>query len=214
MGRVISCLCALCGAATIAVLVSVLVDRYQRVYARKLYIQEEIIDFQDYSDDENNDDESKCSTQCHRRRASARIEDPDRRAKDKIEPLPIDEDNCLGQRTHSGLHFVIGYVGDERQNISEDFLQRISTLVAEESERLSVQSNEEPPPSLHHVEFTLSSSSSSSDNELADPACDRADKKHIDVRSQNKWLQSKNLKHHYNRKVEMSRVDMLLSINW
>ena len=165
----------MCGAATIAVLVSVLVDRYQRVYTRKLYIQEDIIDFHDYSEDENNDDESKCSTQCHRRRGSSRIEDPDRRAKDKIDsthqisttdPSTIeDEQNYLGKRTHSGLHFIIGYVGDEQQNVPDQLLQRISTLIAEESDRLSVQSNDERH-SLHHVEFTLSSSSENEQEEL------------------------------------------------
>lgn len=58
----ISCLCALFGAATIAILVSVLVDRYQRVYARRLYVQEELIDFDGFSDDEmNNENDSKTS---------------------------------------------------------------------------------------------------------------------------------------------------------
>jgi hypothetical protein len=185
VGRVISCLCALCGAATIAVLVSVLVDRYQRVYTRKLYIQEEIIDFHDHSEDENNDDESKCSTQYHRRRGSSRIEDPDRRAKDKIDSIhqmsttdssPIeDEGNCLEQRTHSGLHFVIGYAGDESQNIPDQLLQRISTMIAEETERLGIKSNEEHQ-SLDHVEFTLSSSSENEHEELTDTMQDPANK--------------------------------------
>ncbi|CAF1563684.1 unnamed protein product, partial [Rotaria sordida] len=67
-GRVIACLCGLCGATTIGMLVSILVDRYQRVYARKLYINEDIIDFHDLSDDENNDTDSKRgSGQLHRR---------------------------------------------------------------------------------------------------------------------------------------------------
>ncbi|CAF3301135.1 unnamed protein product, partial [Rotaria sp. Silwood2] len=41
IGRIIACLCGLCGATTIGMLVSVLVDRYQRVFARKLYINED-----------------------------------------------------------------------------------------------------------------------------------------------------------------------------
>ena len=36
-------------------LVPVLVDRYQRVYSQKLYLKDEIIDFDQYSDDDNND---------------------------------------------------------------------------------------------------------------------------------------------------------------
>ncbi|CAF3816222.1 unnamed protein product [Rotaria sordida] len=59
IGRIISCLCGLVGAATIGMLVSVLVDRYQRIYARTLFINEEQIDIDDYSDDENNDADSE-----------------------------------------------------------------------------------------------------------------------------------------------------------
>jgi len=40
VGRVLTCLCALFGAATMGMLVSVLVDRYQRVYNRKMYVLE------------------------------------------------------------------------------------------------------------------------------------------------------------------------------
>ena len=53
--RCLSSLCALFGVATIGMLVSVLVDRYQRVYSQKLYLKDEIIDFDQYSDDDNND---------------------------------------------------------------------------------------------------------------------------------------------------------------
>ena len=41
IGRIIASLCALFGAATVGMLVSVLVERYQRVFTRKLYINEE-----------------------------------------------------------------------------------------------------------------------------------------------------------------------------
>ena len=54
----IACFCALSGAGTIAMLVSVLVDRYQRVYKRKLYIQGETIDLDEYADEDRHDTES------------------------------------------------------------------------------------------------------------------------------------------------------------
>lgn len=38
IGRIITCLCAFVGAGMMAMLVSVLVDRYQRVYNQKMYI--------------------------------------------------------------------------------------------------------------------------------------------------------------------------------
>jgi voltage-gated potassium channel len=43
IGRILACLCALFGAATIRMFVSVLVDRYQRVYNRKkVFPQQEL----------------------------------------------------------------------------------------------------------------------------------------------------------------------------
>ena len=57
IGRCIASLCALFGAATIGMLVSVLVDRYQRVYSRKLYLKDEIIDFDQHSDDEKHEND-------------------------------------------------------------------------------------------------------------------------------------------------------------
>ncbi len=58
VGRVLTCLCALSGPATMGMLVSVLVDRYQRVYNRKMYVSEPempSIDF-DMADDADDDD--------------------------------------------------------------------------------------------------------------------------------------------------------------
>lgn len=43
-------------------LVSVLVDRYQRVYSRKLYLKDEMIDFDQH--DENDIDHSSLSLTC------------------------------------------------------------------------------------------------------------------------------------------------------
>ena len=41
IGRILACLCALFGAATMEMLVSVLVDRYQRVYNRKKFFSQQ-----------------------------------------------------------------------------------------------------------------------------------------------------------------------------
>ncbi|CAF1040379.1 unnamed protein product [Rotaria sordida] len=65
LGRLTAVLCALTGVGTIGMLVSVLVDRYQRVYTRKLYIQPEQIDFNDYSDEENEDLETEHGNSCN-----------------------------------------------------------------------------------------------------------------------------------------------------
>ncbi|CAF1585905.1 unnamed protein product [Rotaria sp. Silwood1] len=64
LGRLTAMLCALTGVGTIGMLVSVLVDRYQRVYTRKLYIKPEQIVFNDYSDEENEDLETGHGNSC------------------------------------------------------------------------------------------------------------------------------------------------------
>jgi hypothetical protein len=59
-GRILTCLCALLGAATMGMLVSVLVDRYQRVYNQKMYIPEPDVSAADFDiiNNHNNDTES------------------------------------------------------------------------------------------------------------------------------------------------------------
>ena len=47
IGRVLTCLCAFVGAGMVGMLISILVDRYQRVYNRKIYVpQDEIPSFE------------------------------------------------------------------------------------------------------------------------------------------------------------------------
>jgi len=59
IGRIIACLCGLSGAATVGMLVSVLVDRYQRVYNRKMYISEPEMSEVDFDMISNPDDDAK-----------------------------------------------------------------------------------------------------------------------------------------------------------
>ncbi len=65
-GRTIACLLALCGAATVGMLVSVLVDRYQRVYNRKMYISEPEMSSIDLDLMTNPDDDIKSPSTLHR----------------------------------------------------------------------------------------------------------------------------------------------------
>ena len=58
LGRVITCLCALSGPATMGMLVSVLVDRYQRVYNRKLYVPEAEVEQVAFDHLVNSDDDT------------------------------------------------------------------------------------------------------------------------------------------------------------
>ena len=163
-------------------LVSVLVERYQRVYARKLYINEEQIDFDDYSDDESLDNESKLSGQGHRRNDSLRIENPDRRAKNSAafengamatdEPRESHVDSEIEpSRTHgSGVRFIIGFANDgEGEGRSRDLLQRVSSAIGDDTIQLELITSEQikqhqqlTPPD---VVFKISESSNDDEDE-------------------------------------------------
>ncbi|CAF0801814.1 unnamed protein product [Rotaria sordida] len=181
-GRVIACLCGLCGATTIGMLVSILVDRYQRVFARKLYINEDIIDLHDLSDDENNDTDSKRgSGQLHRRFNVKETEDSDARTKSNsafekddqhviptltISPPPdiaVINENSMN-RHNSGVHFIIGYVDNEKHEKSRDLLETISSVVAQKQTsgdniELSIIANKDQQSSPSAVKFHISVSS-------------------------------------------------------
>ncbi len=179
IGRIISCLCALFGAATIGMLVSVLVDRYQRVFARKLYINEEVIDFDDYSDEENNDTDSKScgSGQLHRRNIKE-IEDPDARARanaafqvDDNDTTEISDIQVINEspisRHSSRVHFIIGYVDDQKHETSRDLLETISSVVGHKQSHgdnihlsiISDDQQQQQQTSPHDVKFNVSISS-------------------------------------------------------
>ena len=59
IGRILTCLCAFVGAGMMGMLVSILVDRYQRVYNRKMYVPQDEIPscefrrFRSVPDDDN-----------------------------------------------------------------------------------------------------------------------------------------------------------------
>lgn len=55
LGRILSCLCSLFGAAMIAMLVSVLVGHYQRVYDRKNFLPDQERQTIHSSNDNNNE---------------------------------------------------------------------------------------------------------------------------------------------------------------
>jgi hypothetical protein len=161
-------------------LVSVLVDRYQRVFARKLYIHEEPIDFHDYSDDENNDTDSKGSGgsgQLRRRHNVKEIENPDARAKANAAFVPNDHDTTditlipdiqdvnenPMSRHSSRVHFIISYIDDQTHETSRDLLETINSVVARKQNvgdniQLSVISDDQRQPSPRIVKFQVSMS--------------------------------------------------------
>jgi hypothetical protein len=167
-------------------LVSVLVERYQRVFTRKLYINEDV-NFHDYSDDEN-DVESRGSTGHIRSRANTKeIEDPDARAKNNAgferdettvttvadvltTPDIEDENENLKGRSNSRVHVIFGYVDDENHEPSRDVIETISSAIVQKQAagdniQLNVISNEQHRLSPYHVKFGITSSSEDSDSD-------------------------------------------------
>lgn len=169
MGRIIACVCALCGASTIGVLVSVLVDRYQRVYARKLYVNEEPIDFEDRSEESENEE------------IELRIEDDSIPIPEVRGSMPITGMNV--QRSHSlpapgtyttdeqldRLYFILGYVIDPRDEVSDECFEKIQSILIEKHEygfdfyfhRIA----SDPVPESNEVKFEISSTGSEDNNE-------------------------------------------------
>ncbi|CAF0998081.1 unnamed protein product [Adineta ricciae] len=191
LGRVIACLCSLFGAATIGMLVSVLVDRYQRVYARKLYINDEIVKFEDLSEDENNDHVSRTNSWRHRQQNQTKdIENPDARA---MENAAFEEENNrpsvpdiivstsveenvkdIIPRNNSRVHFIIGYVDDDKHAASLDLLETIGSVVAQKQatgENIQLNIMQDKPPqspqrtSPYDVKFRISPSSTDDSDE-------------------------------------------------
>ena len=189
VGRIIACLCGLCGATTIGMLVSILVDRYQRVYARKLYINEDAIDFNDFSDDDNSDADSKDDLDHLRRHSNMReTKNPNTLARINAAFRSDDQDNetetkdvslvsyrptvhgNLFDRDNNSIRFIIGYVDNEEREISRDLLETIYSVVArkqtaDSSIELSIISGEPHQSSSYDVKFAISLSS---DEDMAD----------------------------------------------
>lgn len=190
IGRIIACLCSLFGAAMIGMLVSVLVDRYQRVYARKLYKKEEIIDFDNNSDDDHDDRDETDSKDHHR----GNIEDPDRRARinsafdsDPSEDLHQTDrfssnPNTSISRQNSRVHFIIGYVDDQTHSTSSDLIETISSIVAdkqtiEDNIRLSIVSTDDHVQQTQDVQFAVTISDD--DEELTEIGSGRGKKGNV-----------------------------------
>ena len=151
IGRILACLCALFGTATIGMLVSILVDRYQRVYTRKRYINEDVIDFDDYPEGNSDETHSRHSNQSVRRMNGATIENPGNRAKQeatlgKLNPVFDKDDNNDSSesphaplpsaahppsRKNSGVRFIVGYIDNEEVETFQEPRDRISSSMTE-----------------------------------------------------------------------------------
>ena len=138
-GRVIACLCALSGAGTIAMLVSVLVDRYQRVYTRKLYVKPEQIDFGDYSDGDDAIDSKHGNRSSNCEEGNLNIEDQQEEAP-KFEHVKDQEATTsrlslsspdLSKRSSNHIDFAISHPTTDDLEDSHIMLERIRSILSE-----------------------------------------------------------------------------------
>lgn len=135
----IACLCALSGAGTIAMLVSVLVDRYQRVYTRKLYVKPEQIDFDDYSDDDDTIEPTRGNRSSNREDGNLNVEDQQEDTPN-IEHIKDDEVTTgrlslssldLSSRGCNRIDFAISHPNYDESEDARKILDRIRSIVSE-----------------------------------------------------------------------------------
>ncbi|CAF0894286.1 unnamed protein product [Rotaria sordida] len=176
MGRIVCCICALFGAGTMGMLVSVLVGRYEHVYVRTIFMDEAVIDSYDYPDNANDDIDSQNFNQSIERQKNSEIEDINIQTEENVInesntlqfPQTLDtqikEENSI-ESTNNQIHFIIGYVKNKKQEISNDFVEKIRSIIAnkqtsENNISLSVISKKNNQVSLpFDVQFQLDSSS-------------------------------------------------------
>lgn len=124
-GRVMAAICALCGTATSGILVSVLVERYQRIYTRRLYVQEKPLDFSvDNIETESRGRSSHANSEITASICSTR--------RNILTQLTMNRDTRR-------IHFLIGYVIDHEETVSESLIEKILSII-EDKRRFGLNS--------------------------------------------------------------------------
>ncbi|CAF0941967.1 unnamed protein product [Didymodactylos carnosus] len=157
IGRTLGCLCAIFGQAAIGMAVSVLVDRYQRVYTRKLYIdaKDDEMEFYESSDDDDDDDiesQTGVNSKQHKKDIGA---DPDALAREEKKTngnygVENDDDNDddndnqdqdnevdYQQKKGSKIKFILTVDNDEDETLVAELFRKMNKFIRERQ-----QSNE------------------------------------------------------------------------
>ncbi len=109
LGRGLACLGGIYGITIVSMLVSVLVGRYQRVYNRKRFFNEEYSDKMIFSDSFTRlKDHDEC------------LESPIDIGKAFTSTLEIDNEKEENDERSGKVRFIIGYVSDEDSEINQD----------------------------------------------------------------------------------------------
>ncbi|CAF3969771.1 unnamed protein product [Rotaria sordida] len=107
-GRIIACACALCGAAVIGMLVSVLVDRYQHIFNRKTYEPYQQMSSIEFTDTNNkSEDEEPYITQQFFSNTQLPIEQTIQRILNYKNHTNFDQEELLQTSLESNPNFIV-----------------------------------------------------------------------------------------------------------
>jgi hypothetical protein len=129
LGRALASLCAIFGISVVSMLVSVLAERYQRVYTRKLFLNEQYSDNLVFEDDENSDPSCLLSNDEHSLESQTSVTK-------NIEAIPhLDdnhsftgiskEDESEEKKSSEKIQFVIGFISDEQTKSKESMMTEV-----------------------------------------------------------------------------------------
>jgi len=118
LGRGLASLCAIFGISVVSMLVSVLAERYQRVFTRRLFLSEEYSDNLVFEDDEINNPslrsqtsmEDQSRTKDHSERNLAFTGIP---KDDNEEDLVIMTNTSERSTDNNRIQFIIGFISDD-----------------------------------------------------------------------------------------------------
>ncbi|CAF3669036.1 unnamed protein product, partial [Adineta steineri] len=115
LGRVLASLCAIFGISVVSMLVSVLAERYQRVYTRKLFLNEKYSDDPVFEDDEETDSTLSLSNDDDLFQSQTSVTSQMKSISKTIELAEDDETNKIKSSGNSTekIQFVIGFILDD-----------------------------------------------------------------------------------------------------
>jgi len=119
IGRALASLCAIFGISVVSMLVSVLAERYQRVYTRKLFLNEQYSDNIVFEEDEINDPSLQSQTSIQEQNESI---DENHSI---FKTISKDEERKMSENSTEKMQFVIGFQVDDSTKNQETIMTEI-----------------------------------------------------------------------------------------
>jgi hypothetical protein len=124
LGRALASLCAIFGISVVSMLVSVLAERYQRVYTRKLFLNEQYSDNLVFEDDENNDQSFQNQTSIIKRSHSNPNIDENSIFRGIVKEDETEE-RKISENSTEKIQFVIGFLSNDLKENKEIMITEI-----------------------------------------------------------------------------------------